>query len=105
MTTGKMPVGPTGKMPALLQQLLHYSDDPKICRQVGIGEISKGDGEVAAHAPFCAPAVATEEPAPGHVVADSADGVTAENRFAGLRHRGVTGARDGIGFEAFVNGE
>ena len=31
--------------------------------------------------------------------------MAAEDRFAGLRHRGVAGARDRVTFEAFVNGE
>ena len=85
--------------------LLHDSDGPEVGGEIGIGEVSKGDGEVAAHAPSCSPAISAKEPAPVHVVADGADGVAAEDRFAGLRHRGVAGARYSVSLEAFVNSE
>ena len=85
--------------------LLHDSDGPEVGGEIGICEIGKGDGEVAAHSPSSSPAVAAEEPAPGRVVADGTDGVAAEDRFAGLRHRGVAGTRHRVTFEAFVNGE
>ena len=85
--------------------LLHDSDGPEVGGEIGICEVSKGDGEVAAHSPSSSPAVSAEEPAPGRVVADRTDSVAAEDRFAGLGHRGMTGARDNVSLEAFVNGE
>ena len=39
------------------------------------------------------------------IVADGADGVTAEDVLAGRRHRRMAGARDRVSFEAFVNSE
>src|SRR5437763_5939543 len=86
-------------------RLLHYSDCPEVGTKVGVGEVGKGDGEVAAHAPASPPTIPANEPAALDIVADGADGVATQNVFARGRHRGVAGARYRVGFEAFVNGE
>src|SRR6266576_785914 len=82
--------------------LLHDADCPEVGGEIAVCQVGKGDGEVAAHSPSSPPAVSAEEPAPSHVVADGADGVAAEDGFAGLRHRGVAGTRHRVTFEAFV---
>jgi hypothetical protein len=62
--------------------LLNHSDRPEIGGKVGVGQVSEGNGEVAAHAPACSPTIPANEPAALDIVADSADGVTTEDVLA-----------------------
>src|SRR5207302_3479167 len=72
--------------------LFHHSDRPKVRRQVVIGQIAIGNGEIAAHSPVRSPRVATNEPPLSVIIADGADGVTAEDSLTCVRHRGVAGS-------------
>src|SRR5438477_213968 len=83
----------------------HHSDRPKVRRQVIIGQIGIRDGEIAAHSPVRSPRVATNEPPLSVIIADGADGVTAEDSLARIRHRGVAGPGHFDCFKAFVNGK
>src|SRR6266853_49560 len=88
-----------------LTRLQNYSNCPEVGAEVGIRQVGKGDGEVAAHAPACSPTIPANEPASLDIVADGFDGVTTEDVLARGRHRNMAGAGYRVSFEAFVNSE
>src|SRR5205085_4118902 len=85
--------------------LFHYSDRPKVRRQIVVGQIRIGNGEIAAYSPVRSPRVAANEPPLSVIIAHRADGMTAQDSLARVRHRGMASSGDFDCFEAFIDGK
>src|ERR1035438_1039850 len=89
----------------LLDALLNDSDGPEVVRQVVVGQIGVGDGEVSAHAPTRSPGIAHQEPRGSIVVARRHHGVPAQRGLRSARHGYDARLRHAVAFKAFVDRE
>src|SRR6185437_14944308 len=80
-------------------------DGPEIARKGTIEKIGVGHGAVALHAPIGAPGIARDEALLIVEIADCHHRVAAEELLALLRHRHLAALRDGLAFEALIDGE